>query len=164
MILIGRSLLILFLLFFSFQLLSSPNPWIFIDYLNLLIHEAGHLILLPFGQFIHVLGGSTMQIFIPCLFFGYFLRRQEFFSVSFTLFWIADNIINVAAYMKDAIPMSLPLLGGDNVIHDWNYLFSTTHLLPASYIIGQGFFILGVVFLIASIIGMVTFTFLDTKK
>ena len=36
---------------------------------------------------------------------------------------------SVAHYLGDAIVMQLPLLGGDSVIHDWNYLLSATHTL-----------------------------------
>ncbi len=160
---IGKTLLIILVSFFTYQLLSSPTPFIFIDNLNLLIHEAGHLIFFFFGQFIDVLAGSVFQILIPCLFFFYFFKRKEYFSLSFVLFWIADNIINVSVYMKDAVPMSLPLLGGDNVFHDWNYLFTVMHLLPISFFIGQGFYILGILLLLTSIIGMIFFTIKDSK-
>jgi len=164
MIAFGRVFLILLMLLFSFQLVSSPTPFIFIDYFNLLIHEAGHFISWPFGEFLDTLAGSAFQVFIPSLFLFYFLRRKEYFSVFTVLFWVADNIINVAVYMKDSIPMNLPLLGGDNVFHDWNYLFTALHLLPASYFIGQGFFVLGEVLLIISILALIYITVKDLGK
>lgn len=156
---IGRILLIFLCLFFSYQLLSSPTPWIFLDNLNLLIHEAGHFITWPFGEFIHILGGSLFQILFPCCFFVYFFRRRDYFSASFILFWIADNIINVSIYMRDAQVMQLPLLGGDGVIHDWNWLFTSMGILSYTQLIGTTFFVLGVICLFASIIGMVCCTF-----
>jgi hypothetical protein len=35
----------------------------------------------------------------------------------------------VAHYANDAMKMQLPLLGGDNSIHDWNYLLIETGML-----------------------------------
>ena len=43
--------------------------------------------------------------------------------------WAGENVASVAHYLGDAIVMQLPLLGGDSVIHDWNYLLSVTHTL-----------------------------------
>lgn len=160
----GRVVLILICLFFSYQLLFTPSHWIFVDYFNLLIHEAGHLLFFFFGQFIDILAGSALQIIMPCVFLGYFLRRGEYFNSSVMFFWIGNNVVNVSIYMKDAQAMVLPLLGGDNVIHDWNYLFSSMGLLPFSEVIGCFFYILGTLFLIASFSGMLFFTVSDIKK
>jgi hypothetical protein len=161
---LGRTLLIFLFLYFTYQLLSTQQHWIFFDFANLLIHEAGHLIFSFFGQFIYILGGSFMQIAIPCTFFVYFLRRKEFFSTSVMLFWISDNVINVSIYMKDAQTMQLPLLGGDSSIHDWNWLFNHMGLLGTSNIIGNVFFFLGVLFLLTSLAGMIFFTAVDFLK
>jgi len=155
---IGHGLLILLVLYFSYQLVSSPSPWIFLDALNLLIHEAGHLIFLPFGEFMHILGGSLFQTLFPVCFLVYFIRRKEYFSSAFILFWIADNIINVSVYMRDAQVMQLPLLGGDGVIHDWNWLFTYMGVLGQTGLIGGTFFFLGVTCLVLSILGMIWFT------
>src|SRR3989338_4603239 len=99
---IGHWILILITLFFAYQLISTPQPWIFLDYVNLLIHEAGHLIFLPFGEFMNILGGSLFQILFPCTFFIYFFCRKEYVSAAFIIFWIADNIVSVSVYMRDA--------------------------------------------------------------
>lgn len=151
-------LLILICLYFLYQLISVPNGWIFLDNVNLLIHEAGHLIFLPFGQFIQILGGSLFQIIFPFSFLFYFLFKKEYFSVSFILFWIGNNFINVSIYMKDAIIMQLPLLGGDRVIHDWNFLFTKMGILNQAQIIANMFWYLGFAFIGVSLIGMITFT------
>lgn len=160
----GHIFLITTALFFSYQLLSTPTPWIFPDNLNLLIHETGHLIFMPFGLFVHVLAGSVLQILFPCSFLVYFILRREYFSASFILFWIADNIINVSVYMRDAQQMQLPLLGGDAVTHDWNWIFVRTGLLPSAQIIGLTFFVYGIFVLIFSVIGMVWFSYFEYSR
>jgi hypothetical protein len=157
---LGNWLLILATLYFGYQLITVSAPWIFLDNLNLLIHEAGHLIFFTFGDFIRMLGGSLFQILFPFAFLIYFLLRKDYFSVSFILFWVADNIINVSVYMRDAQLMQLPLLGGDTAIHDWNWLFTDMNILPQTQLIGTTFFILGTVCMITGILGMILFTLL----
>ena len=92
----------------------------FIDHVNLIFHEAGHLIF-NWGETMHFLGGTLMQLLIPAVFGLYFLFRLEKFEAAVMLLWFGENLLNVARYMADAITMQLPLLGGG--IHDWNWLF-----------------------------------------
>jgi len=160
---IGHWILIFLIIYFSFQLISTPAPWILPDALNLGIHEVGHLVFLPFGMFMHMIGGSLLQTIIPVAFFVYFLMRAEYFSVCVMLFWIADNVVNVSVYMRDAQVMHLPLLGGDGSIHDWNWLFTQTGLLQFSQPIGTVYYLFGVLCLLASIIGMIYFTLVEME-
>jgi hypothetical protein len=133
---------------------STPLDWHFIDGINLLIHEAGHWIFLPFGEFMHILGGSLFQTVFPIIYIVYFYLREDYFSASLLLFWVGQNLINVSVYASDAIVMQLPLLGGDGVIHDWNYILSSFHVLQytpqiGSGIIYLGFFVIGIATLLA---------------
>jgi hypothetical protein len=121
------------------------------------------MIFLAFGQFISILGGSLFQILVPCGFFGYFWLRKEWFASSVMLFWIADNIINVSVYMKDASEMKLPLPVAGS-IHDWNWIFGYLGLLSSAKLIGTVFFSFGAFLSILSIVAMVYFTLADTVK
>ncbi len=161
---IGHILLILLTLFLTYQLIFGTQHWTFLDYVNLLIHEGGHMIFLPFGEFMNMLGGSLTQILAPCLFFVYFFLRKEFVSAGFIIFWIANNIVSVSVYMSDAIAMQLPLVGGEGVIHDWNWLFTKMGLLPQSEFIGGFFYWLGILGVIVSLIWMTFFSFIEKKK
>lgn len=113
--------------------LQSPDQWHFIDNVNLLIHEAGHWIFAPFGEFTGVLGGSLNQILVPLLFVFYFYKQYDIYSSAVVLFWTGINFINVSVYAGDAVKMQLQLLGGgtgwDTGMHDWNYLLVDTGLL-----------------------------------
>jgi hypothetical protein len=127
---------------------STSGEWHFIDYVNLIIHEAGHWIFLPFGEFMHILGGSLFQTVFPLVYVGYFYFRKDYFSASLLLFWVGQNLVNVSVYAGDAIVMQLPLLGGDSVIHDWNYILESLHVISytpqiASCIYGAGVTIIG---------------------
>ncbi len=128
-----------------------PNEWHFVDAVNLIFHEAGHFVFLPFGQFMHILGGSLFQVLLPLLYIGYFYFKQQYFSASLLLFWMGQSLVNVSVYASDAIAMQLPLLGGDGVGHDWNTLLSMLHLLPHTQAIGFGIYLVGVL-----VIGLAT--------
>ena len=58
--------------------------------------------------------------------------------------WVGQNIINVSVYAGDAVAMQLPLLGGDSVIHDWNYLLGTLHVLKWAPEVAGILFALGI--------------------
>lgn len=110
----------------------DPYQWHLIDGVNLLIHEAGHVIFRPFGEFLMIAGGSLFQVIMPALFVGYFIFQRQYYSAALVLFWVGESILNVSVYAGDAQAMQLPLLGGDDSGHDWNYLLSSLNLLPAT--------------------------------
>lgn len=133
----------------------TPSDWHFIDTFNLLIHEAGHIIFSPFGEFLYILGGSLFQIVFPVLYIVYFAIKQQYFSASLLVFWVGQNIINVSVYAADARVMQLSLLGGDSSTHDWNALLTMTNLLPYTDQIGFCLYIIGVfVILFASTLSL----------
>jgi|GEM_PF-6948496 len=48
--------------------LASADGWIpLLDSLNLVFHEAGHPLFSPFGETLHILGGTFMQLIVPAL-------------------------------------------------------------------------------------------------
>ncbi|MCU0365459.1 MAG: hypothetical protein MUE93_07320 [Ignavibacteriaceae bacterium] len=47
-----------------------------LDNIDLVIHEAGHFFFMLFGKFIYTLGGTLMQIILPSIIAGYFLRNN----------------------------------------------------------------------------------------
>jgi hypothetical protein len=155
--LLGYLGLWLLIAYWSLQLLHPPigqAPWIFLDNLNLLIHEAGHWIFLPFGQFMYILGGSLNQCLIPAIFLGYFSYYHDWAGCSFTAFWLGDNLVNVSYYIGDAQTMALPLLGGDTSGHDWHNLLSMTNALPYDYTISMAVRVVGWGFLFAALISL----------
>lgn len=141
---------LLFTLYFL-NCIESPGSFHFINSVNLIIHEAGHFIFIFFGQFIDILGGSLLQVLIPLLFAIYFFLRRDNFAGGLILMWVGQNITEVARYVSDATVMQIPLLGGDGVIHDWNYLLSTTGLLEYTSTIGNLINAFGIMTLIAGI-------------
>jgi hypothetical protein len=137
----GAILLFILLGYWSYQLLQSYSPgqapWIFLDYINLAFHEAGHWIWLPLGQFWSVLGGSLTQVLIPVIVLIVFIRQHDLLGVGFGTFWVGNNLINVSYYISDAPSRMLPLLGGDGTIHDWNWILSQMGWLNSSEVIAM---------------------------
>ena len=128
------------------------TKWHFLDGVDLLIHEAGHIVFMPFGEFISIAGGSILQILMTSAFVIYFLKKDELYSSSFAMFWVGQNLINISVYMKDAIEMKLPLIGGE--IHDWNFIFTHLNLLSSSKLLGSLTYFLGfIIIVLAGIVG-----------
>jgi hypothetical protein len=107
---------------YGFVRLRNPEHWDLLDDVNLAIHEAGHVFLQPFGDPWVVLGGSLFQVLVPLAFVAYFHVRRDTGAASVVLAWVAASLSNVALYVGDARAQELPLLGGENTIHDWWYL------------------------------------------
>lgn len=103
------------------------NTGTFFDGVDLVIHEAGHVVFSLGGDFLQFAGGTLLQLLAPIAFGIYFLRRAKVFSVQFCLLWLGQSLLNVARYVADARAMQLPLVGGG--IHDWNYMLGQLGLL-----------------------------------
>ena len=108
---------------------AHPDQWRLIDGVNLVIHEAGHLFFRPFGEFMMIAGGSLFQLIVPLSFAGYFYFNEKQFSCALVLFWLGESLLNVSVYAADSVAMQLPLLGGSDTIHDWNYMLDELGLL-----------------------------------
>ncbi|MGI0493575.1 hypothetical protein ACN4EG_17480 [Alkalinema pantanalense CENA528] len=134
---------------------GSNRIMMFIHGANLIFHEAGHIIFMLFGPFMHVFGGSFNQILIPAIISSYFFITGQRFSSAIALAWAGENFWDVSIYVKDASAMELPLLGGEGVLHDWNTLLDDMGLLPLDQVIGNCFFGIGsIIYLIAIGLGV----------
>ncbi len=110
----------------------NPYEWHLIDGVNLLIHEAGHLFFRPLGEFMMIAGGSLFQVIMPAIFVGYFVRQKNYYSAAMVLFWVGESILNVSVYAGDSLALQLPLLGGEDSIHDWNYMLGQMGMLKST--------------------------------
>ena len=111
--------------------------------INLGIHEGGHLLFRPFGELLHVAGGTIAQLGAPIIAMFILWKQRDYFGISFCLGWLSTNLIGVGVYMADARAMELPLVsaegaGSDNAVigHDWNNLLGQVGLLDDDQMIG----------------------------
>lgn len=131
----------------------SPDTYRWLDLVNLVFHEAGHAVFGLFGEFLGVLGGTLMQILIPAIATGHFVLYGQRWSGMVTLFWVSQSLFSVSVYVKDARSQALPLLGGDDAIHDWNWLLGRLGLLSWDQAIGGVIYTMGLLVLAVSILG-----------
>jgi hypothetical protein len=96
---------------------------------NLIFHEAGHVLFSPFGRTATILGGSVFQVLLPLiLMLAFLIYNRDGFAASIGLWWSGQSLMDVAPYIADARALQLQLLGvGQSVdapgMHDWaNFL------------------------------------------
>ena len=119
--------LVAILALYGISYMRDPSGGHLIDGINLAIHETGHLIFAPFGDFLAALGGTLFQLIVPGVFCFYFARRGERLGAAVCLWWVAVNCWNIAVYVADSRTLELELVGGGE--HDWNFLLSEVGLL-----------------------------------
>jgi hypothetical protein len=134
---------------------SEPDTWTILDDIDLAIHEAGHMVFMPFGEFMTVLGGSLFQILVPAVFVGYFARRRDWYSSFFVMLWLGQSCFNLSYYIADARARELPLITGDPSTHDWTWLLLQMNLLNQDVVLGGTVRIIGTLLFIAAVVGCV---------
>ncbi|HVE79375.1 MAG TPA: hypothetical protein VNA89_10960, partial [Gemmatimonadaceae bacterium] len=125
---LARLAFVAFLGIYGVRCLVRPDEYRLLDNVDVAIHETGHLVFAPFGEFITALGGTLFQLIVPLAFVVAFLRRGDRFAASVVLWWVAQNLWNISVYVRDARAQVLPLVGGGE--HDWAYLLAELDLLP----------------------------------
>ena len=127
--------LIAWMMFYGgFLLYAATNHtgFLFIDNVNLVVHEAGHLLFGWFGYSIGIWGGTLLQWLVPVLLAAFFFVQRETPGFTFCTFFFFENWLYTSSYMADARAMALPLVTvGDteNTVHDWNFIFSQLDVL-----------------------------------
>ena len=127
---------------------ADRTGFLFLDYANLMVHEAGHSLFGIFGYTMMILGGTLAELIVPLLCGAYFFTRREVPGTAFCSFWFFENFPYIGRYMADARDQALPLVGSGD--HDWNILFSQWGLLMQDTKIGATMRMLGWIGMIAS--------------
>lgn len=113
----------------------------FMHTINLVFHEAGHVIFRLFGYFMTIIGGSLMQLLMPLIvIFSLLIKNKDTFGASIGLWWLAQSMMDLVAYIDDAQRQEMWLLGGVQGkdmpgIHDWNNILSLLGLLKYDHAI-----------------------------
>lgn len=130
----------------------------FLHNINLPFHEAGHLLFIPFGRFLNVLGGSLGQLLMPlaCLIAFLFYNNNPF-GASVALWWFAESLMDLAPYINDARALKLTLLGGvtgqevENY-HDWQYILRTLGWLNYDHTLAHAAYNIGILMMIVAFV------------
>ena len=142
----GIGWLVFYGLFVLYAFLDRSG-FLFLDYVNLMIHEGGHFFFSWFGETIHILGGTLGELIVPLLCAAYFFCHREITGFAFSIFWFFENFPYIGTYMADARTASLPLVGSDE--SDWTLLFTQWGLLAEDQKIGGFLRVLGFLGMIA---------------
>ncbi len=117
----------------------------FIHSVNLVFHEAGHILFAIFGnRTLTILGGSLNQLLIPLIVLITFFYKRDTAGTGFALLWFFGNFLDVGIYMADARFLKLPLIGGLGMeAHDWRNLFNQFDLWSVDQFLSQTVFYSG---------------------
>lgn len=148
---------------YFFSIAYAPAQGSILDLVDLPIHEFGHLLFRPFGEFMMIAGGSLLQVIFPAIFVGYFLKNEKYYSAAIVLFWVGQSLLNVFVYAADAVVMQIVLLGGltgsEGSFHDWNYLLTETGLINSTKTVAGLIRLLGTLCIITASVSAVKLSF-----
>ena len=119
------------------------------------IHEFGHVLFRPFGEFMMLLGGSLFQVTLPLIFAGVFLvKNEDPFAAAAMLWWSAVAVMDVAPYIYDAQePQHVLLTGrtGETGAHDFIDVLGDLGLLAKAKTVGYVVHRIGIAMLLAAL-------------
>jgi len=104
-----------------FALVKNDQTPIFV-FLNIAVHETGHLLFRPFGELTMLIMGSGFEVLFPLGVGVYFLlRKRDLVSTAVSWGWAASAVASAATYIADADDGRLALLGaaGPDAAGDW---------------------------------------------
>jgi hypothetical protein len=141
---------------YNFQAGFFANPLSAIDFG---IHELGHMLFTPFGDFMRIAGGSLMQSLFPLMGVIGSLQKQWYFGATMCISWFGMNLFEVAIYAADARTRVLPLSVGPaglseqgnneayDQAHDWYQILSRLDYLQYDQIIAHWLRMGGIAFM-----------------
>jgi hypothetical protein len=158
----GRAAVFVVMIWWGWKFITTPletnyTGESFLHLINLPFHEAGHVIFMPFGRFMTILGGSLGQILIPMICLGTFIvKTRDPFGASVALWWTAESMMDIAPYINDARTMDLLLLGGvtgkETDGHDWNNILTMLDLLEWDHGLAHLTYDVGILLMLASFV------------
>ncbi len=146
----------------------DPMQGSFLDNVDLPIHEFGHLLFRPLGEFMMIAGGSIFQVIFPLVFAGYFLWQRSFYSAAIVGLWVGQSILNVWVYASDAVVMQLMLTSGmtgsEGGFHDWNYMLTELGWLGSTRTIAGLIRAVGTLVIVSSAAAAIYASFMPTRE
>lgn len=132
------------------------------------IHEFGHILFRPLGEFMMNLGGALFQAGLPLIFGGIFLaKNRDPFAAAVMLWWSAVAVIDTAPYVYDAQQPQLILLTGrtgDTGSHDFVDVLGDLGLLQRARAVAYVVHAFGVAMLVASFAWAAAMAWMQFKR
>src|SRR5215471_2276588 len=156
----GGFSLAVYLLFFRYAW-RDRSGFLFLDFVNLMIHEAGHLFFAWGGHTIMLLGGTFGELLVPVLCAAFFWFYRQTYGLAFCAFWFFENFLYIGTYMADARTSALPLINSDE--SDWTLLFGQWGILQHDQQIGHFMRTLGWLGMFAAVSWLVYRLYCDSR-
>lgn len=161
LVLVLKLFLLAVLVLYGLKLITTPilafpdTSW-WLHAVNLVFHEAGHVLFMPFGRFIHVLGGSLGQLLVPAVVTLAFLWKYDTYGAAVGTWWLGESFLDIAPYINDARAGQLMLLGGVTGsevedYHDWEILLSKLGMLAYDHALARLCFSIGSLLMLAAV-------------
>jgi DNA-directed RNA polymerase subunit RPC12/RpoP len=126
------------------------------------IHEAGHILFLPFGEFMHFLGGNLFQVALPLgIAYAFHSRQSDSFGAAVCLWWSGASLVDLSPYIWDALDPALPLVGGGE--HDWVYLLGRFGLIDKAHTLAMLVHHVGALLMLMGVLWAASFLY-ETRK
>ena len=124
--------------------------------INLVFHEAGHIVFAPLGSFMMSLGGSLLQVIVPLACAWAFLFQQDDrFGASVCVWWAGESLLDLSPYIDDARSLQLMLLGGPAAEvegHDWEAILMSLGWLHLDHTIANGVWLCGAALMVGALV------------
>ena len=121
------------------------------------IHEIGHTVtrMMYLPEVAVVLAGSLFQLLTPIAIGVYLVWHSDCPALSLCLGWLGFATIEMATYMHDApfgnLTLVAPFSNGDDLIHDFEYLFTRWHCIRSACRIAEVTATIGYLFVFAAL-------------
>jgi hypothetical protein len=165
----GRAILLILLarwtcLFLFWPMREDTIGASFLHVIDLMFHEAGHVLFSPFGELMTTLGGSLMQVLVPIACgIAFVTTSPNLFGAAVMCWWTGQNLLDVAIYINDARALQLTLLGGFTGAevegHDWEHILQLTGLTMHDHQIAWTTHVVGAVLMLGALAWGTTFLF-----
>jgi len=158
------------LYFVSLGMAYEPIGNSFMHNINLVFHEAGHVIFRLFGRFMTILGGSLFQIMVPLfLALALLIKNHDNFGAAIGFWWTGQSMIDIAPYIDDARSLSLPLLGGGTGMdrpgmHDWRNILLDLNMLQHDHAIANAVMLTGKIILLLALCWAARYIWIQRKQ
>jgi hypothetical protein len=104
-----------------FALVENDQTPVFV-YLNIAVHETGHVLFRPFGELTMLIMGSGFEVLFPFVTgVAFLIVKKDLVAISICFGWAASALASAATYIADADDGRLALLGatGPDSAGDW---------------------------------------------
>ncbi len=127
-----------------------------LGWIDLAIHEAGHVFAIPLPDIGRAAMGSGLQVLVPLFLAGVFWSREhDVLGASLCLGWAGTSFQDASIYIADAPYQRLQLIGGE---HDWAWVLgprgldqlgAANEVARVAWSVGLALWVLGLVLCLA---------------